>query len=557
MRPAMTVVPERRAPWHAATRRVGFALACVTVTLFTALPAMEAEARPRSSSGGYSRPSSGGYSRTPSFRPSAPPVRTPSSGGYARPGFPSSGATYGRSPSVATGSDRAFNREASGDALRRVRERDAALRRQAETPSAGGGFGAPAQSGGGWGGSWGGNWNTGRIGGRSAGGPDWYRQRGWNPPGSVLNGARGFGVWDAAFLWFMLSTLNRPGHGDFFHNHANDPGFGAWRAQVQDTARSDPAVQQQLDQLDRELASRADQPRDPNYLPPDVPPDIAVADRAEASQAPAAGGASAGMVGGVVVVGGGLLGLLAWRRMRRNTARTGSMHTGTGGTLASAGAMLRHKASGEGYAPERFRVGMSVTLDPTPFLLLGGAGKATLAAGAERVSVAALGRVADGAGGSAARLVRLYLPGDAMLQVHPGAGEGDGASSVPAECRYFSRLDEVNPADEAEWDAWLHPAEGMIGWPEFQTRDGKTYARVWSPGSGKVPPRVMLEQLDEGGTVRELRHEAMLYAAPTGAADPAPATEYVLVQTTEDGSRAWVEVWAGIDLNPASLGLNG
>jgi hypothetical protein len=534
--------------------------------MFTVLPVLEAEARPRTSSGGYSRPSSGGYSRTPSFRPSAPPVRTPSSGGYSRPGgsgFPSSGATYGRSPSVTSGSDRAFNREASGDALRRVRERDAALRRQAETPApTSGSAGASRSGGGGWGGSWGGNWNTGQIGGRTAGGPDWYRQRGWNPPGSVLGGARGFGVWDAAFLWFMLSTLNRPGHGDFFHNHANDPGFGAWRSQVQEMARTDPAVQQQLDQLDRELASRAAQPRDPNYLPPDVPPDVAVADRAGATEAaaPAAGDASPGLVGGVVVIGGGLLGLLALRRMRRNSSGTGTMRTGTAGTLASASEMLRHKVSGEGYAPERFRVGMGVTLDPTPFLLLGGAGKATLpgAAGADRVSVSALGRVADGTGGGAARLVRLYLPGDAMLQVHPGAGGGDGASSVPAECRYFSRLDEVNPADEAEWDAWLHPTEGMIGWPEFQTQDGKTYARVWSPGGSKVEPRMLLEQIDDGtGTLREVRHEAMLYAAPTGAAEPAPATEYVLVQTTEDGGRAWVEVWSGIDLNPASLGLNG
>ena len=49
----------------------------------------------------------------------------------------------------------------------------------------------------------------------------------------------------------------------------------------------------------------------------------------------------------------------------------------------------------------------------------------------------------------------------------------------------------------------------------------------------------------------------MLYAAPTGAPAPAPQTEYILVQSVEDGSSAWVEIRAGIDLNPASLGLAG
>jgi hypothetical protein len=47
----------------------------------------------------------------------------------------------------------------------------------------------------------------------------------------------------------------------------------------------------------------------------------------------------------------------------------------------------------------------------------------------------------------------------------------------------------------------------------------------------------------------------MLYAAPTGAADPAPATEYIMVSAVKDGNRAWVEVRAGIDLNPVTLQL--
>ena len=48
---------------------------------------------------------------------------------------------------------------------------------------------------------------------------------------------------------------------------------------------------------------------------------------------------------------------------------------------------------------------------------------------------------------------------------------------------------------------------------------------------------------------------AMLYAGPTGAARPAPATEYVLVAVVQEQGSAWVEVHAGIDINPAALTL--
>ena len=44
-------------------------------------------------------------------------------------------------------------------------------------------------------------------------------------------------------------------------------------------------------------------------------------------------------------------------------------------------------------------------------------------------------------------------------------------------------------------------------------------------------------------------------AGAGGAAPPAPAVEYVLVCAVEQGDEAWVEVYAGIDINPAALTL--
>ena len=222
---------------------------------------------------------------------------------------------------------------------------------------------------------------------------------------------------------------------------------------------------------------------------------------------------------------------------------------GTVSTASSAAAMLRQKVAGEGYTPQRFRVGMTVTCDPTPFLLAGGTIKVPVPATGEDnalVSVQAVGRIGEGE----AQLVRLYLPDDrSLFQLHlDAAGE-------PDECRFFAVIDEVMPADEAEWSAWLEPQQGMIGWPEFQTRDGKLYARVWAPGSSWVPPRALVETVETLRGTRQVRSQAMLYAASTGAPTPAPETEYILVAALEEGGRAWVEVRAGIDVNPASLSL--
>jgi hypothetical protein len=518
----------------------------------------DAEARPRSrSSGGYSRPSV--PSRTPSFGGSSSysRPRTPSSGGYARPqsGGMAPALPYNRG----TAGDQGYNRSQSSDALRRMREAEQAARRPpaplptprpAPSAPSGGGFGFP--SGGGFGFP-GGGYRTapaGQYGG-------WYRDRGWSIPGSVLRGPRSFGVWDAAFLWFLFSTLNRPGHSDFFRNHQDDAGYREWRQEAERRAQDDAEIRARLNDLDRRVAEGGDQPRDPNYLPPDVPPEVATGgaepvppDRRTPSVAPADdGGGLSGSVIGVVLLGGGALAVLAWRRRSRGRQATagGASQMGTAGTIGSAAGMLRHKASGEGYAPSRFRVGMTLTLDPTPFLLAAGATHVAGPTGADTVSVTEVGRIGgDRAGG----LVRLYLPGErAMLQLHLGQ------NNEPDECRYFAPLDEITPADEGEWNAWLASGEGMIGWPEFQTKDGRLYARVWSPGQSWVQPRVLVEEVESTNGRRTVTSQAMLYAAPTGLAAPAPSTEYILVSAVEDGGQAWVEVRAGLDVNPASLSL--
>ena len=46
------------------------------------------------------------------------------------------------------------------------------------------------------------------------------------------------------FVWYLLNTLSQPGHADFFHHHATDPGYTAWRAEADRLAAADPSVRQ-------------------------------------------------------------------------------------------------------------------------------------------------------------------------------------------------------------------------------------------------------------------------------------------------------------------------
>lgn len=214
--------------------------------------------------------------------------------------------------------------------------------------------------------------------------------------------------------------------------------------------------------------------------------------------------------------------------------------------LSTAAGIIRHKVSGDTVPASRFRVGMTVTIDPAPFILASGVTKvaAPPTSGSGLANVQAVGVVRDGIA-----LHRLHLDERSLVQLHLGP------AGVPGECRYFSLIDEVTPSDAAEWGFWLDEAEGMIGWPEFQTKDGKLYARVWSPGSGRVAPRSFVEVRESLEGTRNLRGDMMLYAAPTGATPPAPDAEYVLVTTFEADGSAWVAIYAGIDLNPATLAL--
>jgi Protein of unknown function (DUF2491) len=436
------------------------------------------------SSGGYSRPSGGSASGYSASSRRAPV--TSSSGGYSRRSY--GGAGYN------TGSlgDRAISRSASSQALRDYQAAQQPAQPYVRRPPS---YSADYA------------WPSERR------PPVWGGQQ---PERRIARPALpGAGPLTAVALWAALNSLSSSGSTAYFHNYRYDPGYMQWRQEADREAAHNPAVAAKLQQLDTQLAQMEGQPPNPAAASPVQPS--------------AASSGGSGFIWLVLFVGIAILVLLwLWRRRLAHPA-TAAVAPGLAGSAAT-----------------RFRVGMTLPVDPSPFLLAAGLTKVQPLEGSGMVSVEVVGLLRAGG----VLLHRLYLPGGkAFFQLHLGA---DGQ---PDECRYFSRLDEVTPANSQEWGLWLDPAEGMIGWPSFQTKDGKVYGRVWSPGEGRVAPRKIEETLQFVDHAEQRQLQMMLYGGPTGGTPPAPETEYILVSAIESTGQAWIEIDAGIDINPAGLSL--
>jgi hypothetical protein len=434
----------------------------------------------------------GGYSRPGSSSTSL--GSSSRSTGYARPP-PYATRSYGASSS---GGDKAISRRNSAQALQSYQNSNtpsaasqangSAVRQRQEVPA-------------GYGSSWG--------------------KTGSYPPmpSGYQSGPSRFGAWDAVMLWALLNNVTSSRSRDFFAQNQTNPSYLQWRAETDRLAANDPELAAKLTQLDRQLAqnSNAGAVRNANAGVPAKETD-------------------GGYTMLIVVIG--IAFFIGLWLMRRRVTRSATPRVNTPAAIS-------------GSAKTRFRVGMILPLDPTPFVLSTGLTKLVPPGEGNLISVEAIGLVSDGAGAAGgAALHRLYLPGSSgFFSLHLAA------SGQPDECRYFSLLDQVTPATAEDWAFWLDPARGMIGWPEFQTKDGVLYGRVWAAGSTRVPPRQQIETIQElsGNSSRNL--QAMLYGRPSGINPPAPATEYILVEAVEQEGSAWIDIHVGIDINPAALTL--
>ena len=252
-----------------------------------------------SSSNGYSRPTT--PSAPPATQPSAPPSTAPSSSGssakgYALPGQAAAPSTTApRTPQ--SGSDAALSRQTSGSALKNY---NAQQERAAYAKSAPPAPVTPAFSG------YAGRYNSydSWYSSRSS----WYGGMGWGPPGYAYRSYPSFGMWDALFLWFMLDSVSNASHAAWFYNHQQDPGYVDWRREADRLSADDADLKQKLADLDARTQTLEGQPRDPNYMPPDAKPELALAsEHVVAPQQPSTGHPTLYFLLGMVVVVGGLM----------------------------------------------------------------------------------------------------------------------------------------------------------------------------------------------------------------------------------------------------------
>ena len=303
-----------------------------------AVPQIAAAQSQTRSSGGYTRP--GGYStRTPSLGGSAWDRRPSVSGGYRRPTTSMSSRSGSSWSLPRSASDQALARQSSREGLEAFRQRS-----QPEDYSRRPSMGSS--------GPWDGPRRRDPVWETRAAREDYYGRSGWSLPSSAGRSLPQFGMWDAMFVWYLLNTLSQPGHADFFHHHAADPGYTAWRAEADRLAASDPSVRQKLAELDTRLAAVQDKPRSADYLPPDTPRTIALAADREADDS----GWGLGFILFLV-----LIGVVVWFVWRWLSA----------GQRARAAGGASGQSSGTSYRPDWFRVGMTFPVDPAPFILAG------------------------------------------------------------------------------------------------------------------------------------------------------------------------------------------
>ena len=98
-----------------------------------------------------------------------------------------------------------------------------------------------------------------------------YRDR-YVPPSDW--GRPSYGSFAGAFLGSMVSNAL------FAHNHADDPYYQQWRRDADERAKSDDKLKAQLDDLDRQVKQLEEkgEPKDPSYVPKDVPPEVIYSD---------------------------------------------------------------------------------------------------------------------------------------------------------------------------------------------------------------------------------------------------------------------------------------
>lgn len=115
---------------------------------------------------------------------------------------------------------------------------------------------------------------------------NYYRSQNYQPPRYAFGGAPSFGIFDTLFLFWMLDHLGNRNVAATAYHHQNDPGYQKWRQEADQLAKDNSELKAKLAELDKQVKGMEGTPKDSSYLPPGVPPEVALSAAALATKNP-------------------------------------------------------------------------------------------------------------------------------------------------------------------------------------------------------------------------------------------------------------------------------
>ncbi len=222
-------------------------------------------------SGGYSKPS-------PPESGQAPKSQGPAmSGGYAKPSAPTGQGRFAGGTKFDKSTVNQLNKNKSQESLERYKSEQARFKNPPQTVA--GAESNPlyqkAK-----------NYSGFDYGTHYSNRDNYYRQQNWQPPAYAFGGSPSSGIFSSLFLFWMLDNMSNKSVAATAYNHSNDPGFQKWRQEAESQAKNNTELKAKLDEMDKQIKAMQGTPKDPSYLPPGVPPEVALAENVLATKKP-------------------------------------------------------------------------------------------------------------------------------------------------------------------------------------------------------------------------------------------------------------------------------
>lgn len=222
-------------------------------------------------SGGYSKPSptDSGQAR----KPEGPPT----SGGYAKPSAPTGEGRFAGGTKFDKSTINQLNKKKSQESLERYKSEQAKFKNPAykvEGVESNPLYNKAK------------NYSGFDYGTYYSNRDNYYRQQNWQPPAYAFGGSPSSGIFSSLFLFWMLDHMSNKGAATAAYNYSSDPGFQKWRQDAESLAKDNTELKSKLDEMDKQIKSMQGTPKDPSYLPPGVPPEVAIAENVLAAKKP-------------------------------------------------------------------------------------------------------------------------------------------------------------------------------------------------------------------------------------------------------------------------------